>query len=385
MSATNLRGAAAIAGIGSTGFATMPTLSSPLDAMALASVRALDDAGLSLADVDGVFAAGLQLFMPTLSLCEYLGLRPRYTDSTQVGGGAFLAHLNHARAAIAAGLCSVALIAYGSTQKSAGGQFATHSELNPYEVPYGYPGPLAAYAMVAQRHMHEFGTTREQLAQVAVSARDWARLDTDAPDPGPLSIEDVVAARPVAHPFTVRDCCLVTDGGGALVVVSAERAAQLRRKPVYLIGVGEAATHRSIAQMPDLVRTAASVSSATAYAQAGVGPKDIDVVQFYDAFTIMPIVFAEDTGFCAKGEGGAFLDGGRASPGGDFPMNTSGGGLSLGHPGMFGIYTAIESVVQLRGDAGARQVAGAELALAHAPGGYMSSQCTAIFGTAATL
>jgi acetyl-CoA acetyltransferase len=137
--------------------------------------------------------------------------------------------------------------------------------------------------------------------------------------------------------------------------------------------------------MPDLVRTAASVSSATAYAQAGVGPKDIDVVQFYDAFTIMPIVFAEDTGFCAKGEGGAFLDGGRASPGGDFPMNTSGGGLSLGHPGMFGIYTAIESVVQLRGDAGARQVAGAELALAHAPGGYMSSQCTAIFGTAATL
>ena len=189
----------------------------------------------------------------------------------------------------------------------------------------------------------------------------------------------------MAHPFTVRDCCLVTDGGGALVVVSADRAAQLRREPVYLLGVGEAATHRSIAQMPDLVRTAAATSSATAYAQAGFGPKDIDVVQFYDAFTIMPIVFAEDTGFCAKGEGGAFLDRGRTSPGGDFPMNTNGGGLSLGHPGMFGIYTAIESVVQLRGDAGARQVAGAELALAHAPGGYMSSQCTAIFGTAATL
>jgi acetyl-CoA acetyltransferase len=189
----------------------------------------------------------------------------------------------------------------------------------------------------------------------------------------------------VASPFTVRDCCLVTDGGGAVVLVSAERARHLRRPPVYLLGAGEAATHRSIAAMPDLARTAATASSAAAYAQAGLGPRDVDVVQFYDAFTIMPIVFAEDTGFCAKGEGGAFLDGGRAAPGGAFPMNTSGGGLSFGHPGMYGIYTVIESVAQLRGGCGARQVQGAEVALAHAPGGYMSSQSTAIFGTAATL
>lgn len=380
-----LRGSTAVAGIGIGGFPAMPPGSSPLDAMALASAEALADAGLRPQDVDGVFAAGLQLFMPTLSLCEYMGLTPTYTDSTQIGGGAFIAHLHHAQAAIAAGLCSVALVAYGSTQKSGGAGFVTHSEANPYETPYGYPGPVAAYAMVAQRHMHAYGTTREQLAEVAVSAREWARLNPASTQTEVLTVRDVTDARRVAEPFTVRDCCLVTDGGGAVVLVSAERAKSLRQKPVYLLGAGEAVSHRSIAQMPDLATTVARESSARAFAQAGVAPKDIDVVQFYDAFTIMPPLFAEDCGFCAKGEGGAFLAGGRSAPGGSFPMNTNGGGLSFGHPGMYGIYTIIESVIQLRGDGGARQVAGAELALAHAPGGYMSSQSTAIFGTAATL
>lgn len=380
-----LRARVAVAGIGQGGFPSMPPNASPLDAMALACAAALADAGLRPQDVDGVFAAGLQLFMPTLSLTEYLGLQPRYTDSTQVGGGAFLAHLNHAQAAIAAGLCSVALVAYGSTQKSGAAGFVTHAEANPYETPYGYPGPVAAYAMVAQRHMHEYGTTREQLAEVAVSARAWSRLHPHAPQQEPLSVREVLEARPVADPFTVRDCCLVTDGAGAVVLVAAERARWLRQRPVYLLGAGEAASHRSIAQMPDLATTCAGASSAAAFAQAGLGPADVDVVQFYDAFTIMPPIFAEDCGFCPKGEGGAFVSGGRTAPGGAFPMNTNGGGLSFGHPGMYGIFTITESVAQLRGDCGARQVAGAQVALAHAPGGYMSSQSTAIFGTEATL
>ena len=380
-----LRGATAVVGVGVCGTPEMPAGSTPLDAMALAAAYALEDAGLAPSDVDGVFAAGLQLFMPTLSLSEYMGLNPRYSDSTQIGGGAFIAHLNHAQAAIAAGLCDVALIAYGSTQRTAGRHFVTHSEPNPYEVPYGYPGPLAGYAFVAQRHMHEFGTTRAQLAEVAVSARRWAQVNERAFDRSPLSMDDVVNARMVCDPFTVRDCCLVTDGGGAVVVVSSERARRLRRPPIYVLGVGEAATHRSIAQMADVVRTAATRSGAAAFAQAGLTTNDIDVVQFYDAFTIMPMVFAEDLGFCRKGEGGAFLAEGRCAPGGEFPMNTNGGGLSFGHPGMYGIYTIIESVEQLRGACGERQVASAEVALAHAPGGYMSSQSTAIFGTESTL
>lgn len=382
---TDLRGKTAVVGVSTGGFPQMPPGSSPLDVMALASVAALEDAGLTLKDVDGVFAAGLQLFMPTLSLCEYLGIQPRYTDSTQIGGGAFLAHLNHAQAAIAAGLCNVALIAYGSTQRSGGAKFTTHSEANPYETPYGYPGPVAGYALMAQRYMHEYGVTRAQLADVAVSARKWAQLNPAAPDKTELTVEQVMQARPVADPFTVRDCCLVTDGGGAIVLVSAERAHMLRQRPVFLLGAGEAVSHRSVAQMPDLATTMAIESAGRAFKAAGVMPAEVDVVQFYDAFTVMPPLFAEDCGFCEKGEGGAFLSAGRSAPGGAFPMNTNGGGLSFGHPGMYGIFTVVESVLQLRGECGDRQVAGAEIALAHAPGGYMSSQSTVIFGTKNTL
>lgn len=377
----SLRGSSAIVGVGMCTTPSLPPESSPVDAMALAVADALADSGIALDEIDGVFAAGLQLFMPTLSLCEYLNIKPRYTDSTQIGGGAFIAHLNHAQAAIAAGLCDVALIAYGSTQKSSGGKLVTHSEPNPYETPYRYPGPVAAYALIAQRHMHEYGTTREQLAEVAVAARKWARFNPQALDRNPLTIDDVLSARMVASPLTVRDCCLVTDGAGVVIVTSAARARACRQRPVYVLGAGEAVTHRSIAQMDDLASTGASVSARRAFEQAHVTPRDIDVVQLYDAFTIMPVVFAEDIGFCEKGEGGAFLGGGRCEPGGAFAMNTNGGGLSFGHPGMFGIYTIIESVLQLRGACGERQVQNARIALAHAPGGYMSSHSTAIFGT----
>lgn len=378
---TSLRGSAAIVGVGLAGIPEMPKGSTPVDCMALATLAALRDAGIAPEEVDGVFASGLQMLMPVLGLCDYLGIAPRHVGGTQVGGCSPLVHLAHARAAIAAGLCSVAVIAYGSTQRSSGSAFASLSEPNVFEAGLGWPGPVAAYALIAQRHMHDFGTRRTDLAEVAVAARAWARLTPGATASDPLSLDDVLGARPIASPFGLRDCCLVTDGGGALVVVSAERARSMRH-PIYVLGSGEIATHRSIATMPDLTTTAATITGARAFAEAGLTPSDIDVAQLYDAFTINPIVFLEDLGFCAKGEGGAFVRDGGIAPGGRLPVNTNGGGLSFCHPGMYGIFTLIESVLQLRGGLGARQVPGAAHALAHAPGGFMAAQATIILGTA---
>ena len=350
--------------------------------MGRAAQAALEEAGLTLADVDGLFAAATQLNMPTLSAGEYLGIRPRYSDATQVGGSSFVAHLQHAAAAIGAGLCDVALIVYGSTQRLVGRAGASVQELDPYEAPYAPANPMTAYALAAARHMHEFGTTPEQLAEVAVSARRWAQLHPEAWSRDPLTIADVLAAPRVCDPLGVRDCCLVTDGGAAAVVVSAERARDLPRRGVTLLGAGEAHHHRHISQMPDLVRTAAVDSGARAFAAAGLTPADVDVLMLYDAFTITPILFLEDLGFCAKGEGGAFVEGGRTAPGGPVPMNTNGGGLSYCHPGMYGLLLIVEAVRQLRGECGERQVDGAEVALVHGNGGVLSSQCTALLAAA---
>jgi len=220
---------------------------------------------------------------------------------------------------------------------------------------------------------------------VAVAARRWAALNPKAFARDPLSVEEVLAARTVCDPLGVLDCCLVTDGGGALVVTGAERAARSGKPPAYLLGAGVAHWHRDISQMPDLTVTAATESGARAYAMAGLGPADVDVVQLYDAFTINPILFLEDLGFCAKGEGGAFVSGGRIAPGGELPVNTNGGGLSYCHPGMYGMFTVIEAVRQLRGEAGERQQDGVEVALAHGNGAVLSSQATALFGTEASL
>ena len=233
--------------------------------------------------------------------------------------------------------------------------------------------------------MHQYGTTKRQLAEVAVAARRWAQLNPEAVARDELSLDSVVNARMVSDPLGTRDCCLVTDGAAAVVMTRAERAADHAQVPVYLLGAAAAVTHADITSMPDLTVTGAAQSGPRAYAQAGVKPADIDVVQVYDAFTINTILFLEDLGFCAKGEGGAFVEGGHIAPGGGLPVNTSGGGLSYCHPGMFGLFTIVESVRQLRGAAGARQVPAAQLALAHGNGGVLSSQATAIFGTAATL
>ena len=233
----------------------------------------------------------------------------------------------------------------------------------PYETPYAPMQPLSAYALATRRHMHQYGTTRAQLAEVAVSARRWAQLNPDAFSRDALTIEDVVNARMISDPLTVRDCCLVTDGGGAFIVVGADRARDFPKPPVYLLGSGAAHWHRQIASMPDLTVTAATESGKRAYAMAGLHPSDIDVLQLYDAFTINTLLFLEDLGFCAKGESGPFVEGGRIGPGGELPVNTNGGGLSCVHPGMYGVFLVVEAVRQLRGECGARQVMGAQTAL----------------------
>jgi len=379
------RGSVAIVGAAESDIGAVAALMSPLDLMAQGIARALDDAGLSLKDVDGVFCATTQARTSAMSLVEYLGLPNAYTDSTIVGGSSFEIHVAHAHAALEAGLCTVAVIAYGSTQRTVGRRAASAREFNPYETPFRPFLPATAYAMAANRHMHEFGTTREQMAEVAVAARKWAQLNPVAWEKKPLTVADVLAARPISFPFTVRDICLVTDGGGAIVMTKADRATSMKQKPVYVLGSGQSITHASITSMPNLTHTGAIASGAQAYKAAGMSAKDIDVLALYDAFTINTILFLEDLGFCPKGEGGRFVEGGRIAPGGSLPVNTNGGGLSYCHPGMYGLLVLIEAVRQVRGECGARQVPGCEVAIAHGNGGVLSSQVTVLLGSAATV
>jgi acetyl-CoA acetyltransferase len=379
------RGKAAIVGAAESDLGEVGPGLTPLDLVGQAADRALADAGLNLRDVDGLFSASAYYSMATVSAGEYLGIRPRYSDATNMGGSSFVSHLLHAATAIDAGLCEVALVIYASTQRSSGGFRGLSDPPNPYETPYGPRYPVSMYALAASRHMHEYGTTREQLAEVAVTAREWAKLTPKAFKRDHLTVEDVLASRMISSPLSLLDCCLVTDGGGALVVTSVERAMDLRKAPVYLLGAGEAHWHRNISQMPDLTVTAAAESGLRAYEMAGVRPEDVDVAMLYDAFTINTILFLEDLGFCEKGEGGTFLEGGRIAPGGELAVNTNGGGLSYNHPGMYGLLLLIEAVRQLRGECGERQVEGAEVALAHGNGGVLSSQVTAVLGTQSVL
>jgi acetyl-CoA acetyltransferase len=374
----------AVAGVAESDLGQVAAGMSPVDLMAQATVRALDDCGLQLSDVDGIFCSSAQVRFGPMVLAEYLGLRPRYFDGTQVGGSSFISHLAHARAALRAGLCEVALIAYGSTQRSVSRSAASPPDFNPYETPFRPMLPASAYALAASRHMHLYGTTREQLAEVAVAARRWALLNPAAWEKEPLTIEQVLQSRMVASPLTVRDCCLVLDGGGAMIVTRADRAQALRRPPVRVLGIGEALGHNSISNMPDLTVTAARESGRQAFAEAGLAPRDVKMLSLYDAFTITPILFLEDLGFCAKGEGGPFVADGAIAPGGRIAVNTNGGGLSYCHPGMYGLLAMIEAVRQVRGECGARQVPGCDVALAHGNGGVLSSQCTVLFGSAAT-
>jgi acetyl-CoA acetyltransferase len=376
----SIRGTAAI--VGAAQLDTFTTTGrSPVGLMSVAVTRALADAGLTLADVDGLFTASSYYAFPTLTLAENLGIHPRHMDSTALGGCSFIAQLGHAAAAIQSGLCDVAVIAYGSTQRSDAGKLVSMAESSPYEQPYGLMHPIGAFGMVAQRHMAQFGTTSEQLAQYAVSAREWSLLTENAPYPTALTVEGVLDSPVIASPLHKLDCCLVTDGGGAVVMTSADRARDLRSNPVYLLGSGEAVNHRNISQMPDLTATEAARSSQRALQMAGVSIDQIDTAHVYDAFTISLLVLLEDLGFCAKGEGGSFVENGRLAPGGDLALNTNGAGLAQMHPGMLGMFLIIEAVQQLRGDAGRRQVADARLSLVHGMGLTLAAHATAILST----
>jgi len=384
----SLKGRVAIVGADETDEIGIVPDMTPIMMHAQAARNALRDAGIDKSEVDAVFTCGIG-GMASTQLCEYLGIVPRYTDSTMTGGSSFVIHVEHAAAAINAGLCSVALITHGETGFSArnrrgprGGGFLFDATLPSaqFEMPFGVGGPPSVYAMAAMRHMHEYGTTSEQLAEIAVATRKWAQLNPRAMMRDDLTIDDVLASRWVAYPFHIYDCCLVTDAGGAVVVVGSERARDFKKKPIWVLGSGEASTHQSLIGMPDLTQTPARYSGQAAFEMAGVSREDIDVLEVYDSFTYTALVTIEELGFCKKGEGGPFVSGQRTAPGGDFPMNTNGGGLSYTHPGMYGMFILIEAVRQLRGECGPRQVPGARLACVNATGGILSATGTLILG-----
>jgi acetyl-CoA acetyltransferase len=353
-----------------------------LQLQAEAAREALEEAGLTGADVDGVFSAGPDDLQPSVQIAEYLGIVPRYSDSTNIGGASFLAHAGHAVVAIAEGECDVALITYGSTQRSLRsrslGSSGAVAGPRQFESIWGLPVPVGAYALAAARHQHEYGTTSEQLAEVAVATRAWATLNPKACYRDPITVDDVLGSKLIAEPLHLLDCCLVTDGGGAVVIVGEERARDLPKPPVWIAGHGQAHRNLTIANMPDLTTTPADLSGPAAMSMAGVVHADVDVAQIYDSFTITVLLSLEALGFCGRGESGAFVEGGRTGPGGDFPMNTNGGGLSYCHPGMYGIFTIIEGTRQLRGECDERQVDGARIALCNGTGGVLGSTATLV-------
>jgi acetyl-CoA acetyltransferase len=340
--------------------------------------NAVRDAGLRVKDVDGVFTAGQH--SPAL-LGEALGITPRYVDGTTVGGCSFIIMVEHAAAALHHGLCDVAVISHGESGRSGVGVSPRRdtSITGQFEIPYGFGAAPTNFCMVTTRHMHEHGTTLEQWAQVAVSTREWACLNPKAQYRKPLTIDDVLTSRPVVYPFNLLNICLVTDAGGAVVLTRADRARDCAKKPVYVRGMGEATEHVSLTQMKSLAFSEATrLSGARAFAMAGVSPRDFNHVMLYDAFTSGPPIMLESLGLAKPGEGVAFFEKGRSTPGGTLPINTNGGGLSYTHSGMYGIFPIIEATRQLRGEAGARQVPNVKLSLVNGMGGMLSAAGTLV-------
>lgn len=394
MSTTSIRGASAIVGVADD---ASPTGQLEIGGRALEAAmieQALSDAGLTIADVDGVCHSG-----SSMALAEYLGVHPRFTDSTNTGGSSFEVYVEHAAAAIAAGLADVVISVYASTPRGDRARAANGGTSwgrrppfgmgpNPgaeWEMPSGIRMPMGAYAMAATRHMALYGTTPEQLAQIAVSTRQWATMNPKARYQDPITIDDVLSSPMQTSPLHLLDCCLVTDGAGAFVMTSAERAKSLRKAPAYVLGVGTCHDHAMISQMPDLSTTAGTISGPAAFGMAGIKPSDVDLLMGYDSFTITALLHLEDLGFCEKGEGGPFAEDGKLGPGGRFPMNTNGGGLSYTHPGMYGMFLLVESVRQLRGECGPRQLSDPNIAVAHGSGGALSCMSTVVLGTEAAL
>lgn len=384
-STATLKNKVAIVGVGESEIGRVPSMSG-LGLNAQAAKRAVEDAGLKVSDIDGLLTAYSftePYAMLGSVLAEYLGLRPRYCASLIVGGATPAVMLRHAAEAIVCGQAENVLVCVGENRATGQTRDAAVATLmavgHPYyEQPYGASIP-GFYSMIAQRHMHVYGTTREQLANVAVQTRAHALLHPNAHMKTPLTLQQVLAAKPIADPLGLYDCCLISDAGGAFVVTSAERARDLKAKPVYLQGIGEFHTHEHLMCAPSLTEFGAIESGQAAYKMAGLGPQDMDLAELYDCFSIVPIIELEELGFVRPGEGGAFFAAGHARIGGKLPVNTHGGMLSHAHAGAAGgLFGIVEAVRQLRGGLGPRQVEGAEVALVHNEGGILSSHCTVI-------
>ncbi|WP_420034956.1 thiolase C-terminal domain-containing protein [Streptomyces sp. cg28] len=357
---------------------------------AQAARRALADAGLTPDVIDGVASAGLGTLAP-VEVAEYLGLKPRWVDSTSVGGSTWEVMAAHAADAIAAGHARAVLLVYGSTaradikakRRTSNLSFGARGPLQ-FEVPYGHT-LIAKYAMAARRHMHEYGTTLDQLAQVAVQARQNAAANPDAMFRDPITVDEVLAGPMIADPFTKLHCCIRSDGGAAVLMVAADLVPDCATSPVWILGTGEHVSHTTMSEWDDFTVSPAAVSGRLAFERAGVSPAEIDIAEIYDAFTYMTLVTLEDLGFCAKGEGGTFVEKGRLLRDGELPTNTDGGGLSAQHPGMRGLFLLVEAVRQLRGEAGGHQVRRPDgslpaLAVASGTGGWFCSSGTVVLG-----
>ncbi len=358
---------------------------------AQAARRALADSGLDRSVVDGFASAGLGTLAP-VEVAEYLGLRPTWVDSTAVGGATWEVMAAHAADAIAAGHADTVLLVYGSTaradlkarRRTANLSFGARGPLQ-FEVPYGHT-LIAKYAMAARRHMHQYGTTLEQLAHIAVQARANAAANPDALYREPITVDDVLAGPMIADPFTKLHCCVRSDGGCAVLLAAEDYVPDLAKPPVWVLGSGTAVSHSTMSEWEDFTVSPAAVSGRLAFQRAGVRPEEIDLAELYDAFTYMTLVTLEDLGFCAKGEGGAFVEQGRLLRDGALPVNTDGGGLAACHPGMRGLFLLVEAVRQLRGEAGPdRQVRKAggrlpQLAVASGTGGWFCSSGTVVLG-----
>jgi acetyl-CoA acetyltransferase len=340
--------------------------------------NAIADAGLKVSDIDGVFTAGQH--SPAL-LGEALGITPRYVDGTSVGGCSFIIMVGHAVAALHHGLCDVAVISHGESGRSGTGVTRARdtSLSGQFEMPYGFGGAPTYFGMITTRHMHEFGTTLEDWAQVSVSTRAWAGLNPKAMFRDPITVEDVLNSPKLFYPFNLLNICLVTDAGGAVVLTRADRARDCAKKPIYVRGAGEGTEHTLVTNMAELPMSRATRNSGNkAFEMAGVTHGDFDHIMLYDAFSSGPPMMLESLGFAEPGEGVRFFDDGRSTPGGSLPINTNGGGLSYTHSGMYGIFPIIEAVRQQRGECGDRQVPGAKLSLVNGMGGMLSAAGTIV-------
>ena len=340
--------------------------------------NAIVDAGLKISDIDGIFTAGQH--SPVL-LGESLGITPRYVDSTTVGGCSFIIMVGHALVALHHGLCDVAVVSHGESGRSGTGVTRSRdtSLVGQFEMPYGFGGAPTYFGMITTRHMHEYGTSLENWADVAVSTRAWAGLNPKAKFQDPITVQDVLDSRPMFYPFNLLNICLVTDAGGAVVLTRADRARDCAKKPVYVRGAGEGAEHTLVTNMQDLpMSRATTISGNKAFEMAGVSHSDFDHIMLYDAFTSGPPIMLESLGFCKPGEGVSFFEDGKSTPGGSLPINTNGGGLSYTHSGMYGIFPIIEAVRQQRGECGNRQVPGASMSLVNGMGGMLSTAGTIV-------